>query len=517
MSNKVKIVRQKDVFKVVCSAVNNMVDFIRPTYGPANNKIIVDKFAYKMTMDDGVQGARDYEESFNPEENAVVRLVREVAVRTNDRQGDGTTSSLIILQAIINEVARRSRFDGRKVVLELKQGLEELKTQLTKNSIQIKTKEDLKKVAMVSFDDEKIAEMIADTYYKLGPEGIITIDRSPTMETVIEKTEGLKLKSGYISPYMITNPSRMETVIEKPYILITDYRLTEANDLFPILDKMAKDNKRQLVIIADNVEGNALATLVVNMSHVMNQQTGKPGSFQVVAIAAPREGNKQILLEDLALMTGAKMFSQSKGDKVDKAEIKDLGRCERFISIREESIMVGPKGRKGEVGVAVTTLRQAIKNEKNEKKKEELKKRLGMFTNTLAVIKVGALTDNEQKALKYKVEDCVHSVKSAYQHGVVPGSGIALAGVKTSSPILNEALKYPHRQLMENMGITDNKNRNEKNTLNVVTMKEGHFMEVGVVDPVDVLIAGAESAVSIASILLTSAGMLVEYNDETTK
>lgn len=512
MSNtEVTIVKDK-TFEVIKSAVNKMVDMIRPTFGPASNKIIISKLTHFMVVDDGVQIARDFELS-DPSENAVVRLIRETAVKTNDRVGDGTTGALIMLQAIINEVGRKNKVDGRKIELELKKAIPEVREQLKKSKKEIKTKEELKKAALVSFDDEKIAGMIADTYFKLGKDGVITIDRSPTMETTVELTDGTKIERGYISPYMVTNPDRMETVIEKPYILITDYRITEATDIMPIMEKMAKDNKRTLIIIAENVEQNALATFVVNLSHIVNPQTGKLGTFQGVCIVAPGGENRTNVLEDIALLTGAKMFTQSKGDKLDLAEIKDLGRCERFICRQDESIIVGPKGVKADVNKAISSLKSAIENEKVQSKKDALVHRLAVFTNTLAVIKVGAPTDNEQKSLRYKVEDCVNAVKSAFRNGVVAGAGLALARLKTSSPLLNEALQYPHRQLCENMSIDSDRSIDtlkKDDAMNVVTGEIGNFMEVGVMDSMDVVLAGVESAISIASMLVTSTGMVVE-------
>jgi len=509
MSNTdIKIVKEK-TFETIKSAVNQMVDTIRPTFGPASNKVIIDTPMYfsPLAVDDGVQIARDFKLE-DPAENAVVKFIKETAIKTNDRAGDGTTGALIILQAIVNEVSRKNKVDGRKIELELKRGFEELQKQIRKSAKQIKTKEDLKKVALISFDDEKIAEMIAELYFKLGKDGIITIDKSPTMTTSVEMTEGVKLDNGYISPYMVTNPERMETVIEKPYILITDYRLMEGADIMPIMEKMLAEKKNALVIIAENVEGNALATLVINLTHITNPQTRKQGHMNAVAIVAPAD-DRQTKLDDLAILTGAKMFTQSKGDKIETATLKDLGRAERFICRQDESIIVGPRGNKSDIDVAVKSLRTAIANEKVESKKAKLEMRLGMFTNTLAVIKVGAPTDNEQKALKYKVEDCVNAVKSAFKNGVVCGAGLALARAKTTSPLLNEALKYPHRQLMENMGM-DEIELAPETALNVVTGEKGNFMDVGVMDSADVLLAGVESAISTACILVTSARMIVE-------
>ena len=500
MSTKIT---HQDTFKTILSAVNKMVDFIKPTFGASSNKIIIDKLAWRMVCDDGVQAARDFELE-DPSENAVVKLIREVAIKTNDRVGDGTTGAMIIAQAIINEVAKKPSFDGRKVELEIKKGLVEVKEALLKASKQIKTKEDLKKVAKISFDDEKVATMLSDIYYKIGKDGVITIDKSPTMETYPEMSQGIKIDRGYISPYMITNPERMESVIEKPYILFTDYRITEINDIIPLMNKMAEANKRDLVVICENMEQSALATAVANRLQ---------GKFLLIAVTAPTDGDRTIILEDMALATGAKMFTASKGDKLELAEIKDLGRAERFICKREESIIIAPKGDKKNILMTIAQLESAIQSEENESQKKELLKRLGMFKNSIAVIKVGAPTEQEQKTLKYKVEDAVNSVKAAYKGGVVCGAGLMLSRITTSSPILNKALKYPSQQILINAGM-DEIPLKEDEAYNFVSKKQGNYFEVGVIDPTDVLIAAVESAVSIASILLTSSGMIVESQDK---
>jgi len=502
---EIKVVQDK-TFEVIKSAVNQMVDFIRPTFGPASNKVLIDRFTHHMVVDDGVQIARDFELP-DPAENAWVKVIRETAVRTNDRVGDGTTSSLIMLQSIINEVARRGKRDGRKIALELQKGLIEVREQLRKASHEVKSKDELKKVALISFDNEEIAEMVSELYWKLGKDGVITIDKSPTMETSVDLSEGVKIDRGYLSPYMIINPERMESVIEKPSILITDYRLTETDDILPIMNKMVTANKRELVIICDNMEQSALATAVVNKIQ---------GKFLIIAINAPATADRKVTLEDIALMTGAKMFTESKGDKLDEATLADLGHATRFICRREESVIVGPKGKKTEISTAIKSLRSALENEPDENKKKGILDRLAMFTQSVAVIKVGASTESEQKALKYKVEDTINSVKSAYKGGVVCGAGVALARLKTSSPILNEALQYPHRQLLENMGIEPHITLKGE-VMNVVTGEVGPYLAVGVVDPVNVLIAGVESAVSIASILVTSSGMIVESVIKQTK
>lgn len=501
--------------QVIQSAVDKLVNLIKPTYGPATNKVIINKLTHRLPVDDGVQIARDFEIKDNPAEAAVVNVVKETAIKTNDLVGDGTTGALIMLQGIIRERFKRHNKSGREIELELKKALQEFKVSIRKDVKEIKTKEELEKVALVSFDDKKIATMIADLYWRLGDNGksredvTITVDKSKTMETYAETSDGCKITTGYISPYMVTNQQRMETELENPYILLTDYRLTEDSDLLPIMDKVVKE-KGRLVVIAENVEQSALSTMVINLSHVINPQTQKRGIIQSVAISIPKEVDRTNFLEDLALLTGARVFSVNKGDKLDTAELKDLGRADKFICRRDESILVGPRGKKAVIATAITSLRTAIDNEKDQSIKNVLQTRLGMFTNSIAVIKVGAATDNEQKALKYKVDDAVNAVRAAYVGGVVCGSGLALARVKTSSSILNEALQYPARQLRENMGLDYDVKLKEGEAHNVVTGKTGPFLEVGVIDPVDVLIAGVESAVSIASILITSSGILVE-------
>ena len=501
--NQITLVSDK-TFEVVKSTVKKLADFVRPTFGPSSGKVIISKFTHTAVIDDGVQIARDFELP-DPSENTVAKIIREVAVRTNDRVGDGTTGSILMLEAIINE-ASKSKLTPREIEIELKRGQEEVSKELRSRSQTIKTKEDLKKVSKVSFDNESIAEMISSTYFKLGKDCTITLDKSPTMDTFVHTTDGVEIPRGYISPYMIVNPEKMETVSEKPYILITDYRITETTDIMPIMNLLAAQEKRELIVICENMEGSALATAVVNKMQ---------GKFLLVAIAAPSGDNRKIFLEDLALLTGAKMFTESKGDKLSEATISDLGRAEKIITRKEETIIVNPKGDKKAVSSAVKSLQSAISSETKESVKKELEQRLGVFTNTIAVIKVGAPTDNEQKALKYKVEDAVNSTRVAYRGGVVCGGGLALARITTSSPILNKALKYPAIQLFSNMG-GDNVNEYlaEKQAWNLVTGERGDPLKVGVIDPTDALIAAVDSAVSIASVLITSTGMIVESPKE---
>ena len=495
----IKII-QKDTQEIIKSAIDKAVNLIKPTYGPSSNKVIISKVLNKLTVDDGVLIARDLELE-DPVENAVWFEAKHTAIRTNDRVGDGTTGALIILQAIIAEASKSRRFEGRKVEKELKKGVAEAKEQLIAQAKPIKTLAELEKVARISFDDEKISKTIAEAWFKLGKEGVLTVDRSGTMETFSDLADGIKIERGYISPLMVTN-EKQEALIEKPYILITDYRITEVNDILGIMSILAKENINTLVTISDNIEQQALATVNINIFQ---------GKFMNVCINAPFQGpERSVFLQDLAVMTGAKFFSQEKGDKLSEAKKEDLGRAGRFISRKDSSVIIGPKGKKDKITELISGLNISLSMAKDDREKQATQSRLARITGKIGVIKVGASTAGEERALQFKVDDSIHAVHAAYKGGVVAGGGVALASLKTSSPILNEALQEPFKQLKENVGLESHRPLKKGEAINVVTGHIGPFAKVGVMDPVDVLIAGIESAVSIASLLLTASGMIVE-------
>jgi chaperonin GroEL len=499
----------KDPFDIIQRAVVKAVDLVKPTYGPASNKVIISKLTHQLVVDDGVQIMRDLELK-DPSEHAVLKVIREVAIKTNDRAGDGTTGSMIMLGAIVGEVATFHRRDGHKIERELKKGLLEATEQLRAQAKPVKTLEELKKVARISFDNEEVSTLIADTWFKVGKEGVVTVDSGPTMKTTSELSEGIKLANGYISPLMVNNPERMEAVLEKPLILITDYRLTEGSDIIELLNLMAKAGKGKLLVIAENVEQSALSTLIINQAHLINPMTGKPGVMQSIAVVGPGSDNSTTL-EDIALLTGATVFSQSKGNRLQNAKIEDLGQADRVIARRDGSVIIGPKGKKDVIKKAIAELTSALEAAERQSDKDKIQKRLAFFANKIAVIRVGAPTDQEQRALRYKIEDSINAVKAAFKGGVVCGGGLALSRITTSSPILNNALKAPAKQLVDNMGgIELERPLKSDEACNVITGKIGKFMDVGVIDPVDVLIAGVESAVSVASLLVTTSGMIVE-------
>ncbi len=497
-------IEHKGSFQIILSAIRKMTDFIAPTFGPAANKVIIDRPMYRMVVDDGVQIARDFELS-DTAENAVVRIIKEVAIKTNDRVGDGTTGSLIMLRAIMDEVAKQNNKDGRLISGELKKAAEEAKNQLLSLARKISKREDIERVARISFDNPEIASLISNLLIKIGKDGVITLEQSNTMSTISERQDGIEFNSGYISPYMITDPQRAEANFTNPYILVTSYRLTNANDVIPIMNALMAQGKRELLIIADNVESDALATLVVNRMQ---------GKFIAVAVQSLQGEDKQQFLEDICVLTGATLFTETKGNRIDQATIESLGKASRAIVRQRKTTIVGGKGRKVDIEKAKQNIHAQLESNPREGEKSELNIRLARFINGVAVIKVGAPTEAEQKSLKYKVEDVINATKAAMRGGVVAGAGMALNRLTTSSPILNKALKSPWNQLMANAGIDDLTYVKSNDVLNIVTGESGDYFKVGVIDPVEVLIAQIESAVSIASILITSHGILVEEKDE---
>ena len=482
-----------------------MVDFIAPTFGPAANKVIIERPMYRMVVDDGVQIARDFELT-DAAENAVVKVIKEVAIKTNDRVGDGTTGSLIMLRSIMEEVAKQNFKDGRLISEELKRAADEAKSQLLFDAKKITRCEDIERVARISFDNQEIATLVSGLLTKIGKDGVIALEQSNTMSTTSERQDGIEFNNGYISPYMITDPQRAEANFANPYILVTSYRLTNANDVIPIMNALMAQGKRELLIIADNVESDALATLIINRMQ---------GKFVTVAVQCPQGEDKQQFLEDICTLTGATLFTETKGNRVDQATVEMLGKANRAVIKQKKTTIVGGKGHKSDIEKAKQKIHAQLESNPRESEKEALYLRLARFINGVAVVKVGAPTEAEQKSLKYKVEDVINATKAAMRGGVVAGAGVALSGITTSSPILNKALRAPAIQLCENMSIEyafDSKKKSE--AYNMVTKERGDYFKIGVIDPVEVLIAQIESAVSIASILVTSHGILCEEPDK---
>lgn len=475
---------------LIYEAVDKLVNFVKCTYGPASNKIIIERGRGQEILDDGVTTAKEFELS-DEFENSIVKLVKEVAIKTNDRVGDGTTSSLIMLQAIMQEI--RDTKDGdeykaREVIEQLQRGLKEFKTQIKARAKQISTEEDLRKVAYISFNNEEMAKVIAKIFFELGHEGIVTIEESKSMETSCDIVKGLRFPRGFISSYFINNSERAETVLDNPYILVTDKEIYDVNDIKPLLEKALKSG-RQVVILADDVRGEALGMLVV---------TYLKNGYLCPAVKAPYYSNdKYEFLMDVAELTGANFAVANVNKNLKDLELEDLGIAEKVVINKDSTTIIGGKGKN--LDEYVKKMRGMVETIDSELKKDKIKERIAKLTSGVAVIKVGGATENEMKSLRYKVEDAVNATRVAFKEGVVPGAGTTLAAIETTSLILNAALQVPHQVLLENLEIEQ--------------------LEVGedIIDPVEVLIAGVESAISIVNLLINTKGILVEKNEPVKK
>lgn len=472
---------------LIFEAVDKLVDFVKPTYGPAQNKVILQRGRFQEVLDDGVATAKEFE-LVDEFENAVVKLVKEVAIKTNDRVGDGTTSSLIMLQALMQEIRKDDKRRARDVMAELQKGLEEFKENIKSKAKQITTKEDLKKVAYISFNNEKMAEVISEILFTLGHEAIVTIEESKSLETTHTIVQGLQFPRGFASSYFINNAEKAETILEKPYILVTDREIVDVKELLPLLNKVIDSGNRQLVILADDVRGEALATLIINYVKGV-------GLFP--AVRAPYYSNdKYEFLMDVAELTGAAFIAGDLGRKLEDTELEHLGMADKVILTKDSTTIIGGRGKNLEE--YTKKLQAIIETTDSDLRKDKLKERLAKLTSGVAVIKVGGATENEMKALRYKVEDAVNATRVAYKEGVVKGGGKTLEECgTTSSPVLNKALQYPYRQLCTNLEVDE--------------------LEIGedIIDPVAVLMAGVESAISIVSLLITTKGILVDKIEKT--
>lgn len=468
----------QQTWPIIIKAVNELCDFVKPTFGPASNRVIVQQGRGIGALDDGVAISEMFELE-DELENAVIKVIKEVAKKTNDRVGDGTTGSLIILQALINEIGKPK--EANKIIAELHKGLAEFKTEIQKRAKTINSKDELARVAYIAFNNESIAKVIAETLWEIGHEGITTVEESDSLETTHEIVKGLQLPKGFKNPYFINNPEKAEVILEKPYILVSDREIVDGKDILPILDKVIKSGNRQLLVIADDIRGEALAIMIINKVK---------GNAMFCAVDAPYYSNRKYEgLMDVATLTGAN-FQMGVVQDLKNLELEDLGSADRVIITKDSTTIVGGKGKN--LDDYVNELKALIKSSKSELDKSKMEERLAKLTSGVAVIKVGGATENEMKALRYKVEDAVNATKVAYKSGVVKGAGLTLKDIKTSSKLLNRALEYPHRQLLENSGI-----------------KELEINE-GIIDPVEVLIAQVESAVSIVSLLISTKGILVD-------
>jgi chaperonin GroEL len=512
----------------ILRGVNLLSDAVSVTLGPKGRNVVIEKsFGAPTVTKDGVTVAKEIEleDKF---ENMGAQMVREVASKTSDVAGDGTTTATVLAHAIFRE--------GSKVVaaganpMDVKRGVdkavEAAVEALKKLSTPTKGKKEIAQVGTISANgDETIGNIIAEAMEKVGKEGVITVEEAKTLETTLEVVEGMQFDRGYLSPYFVTDPERMEAVLEEPYILIHEKKISAMKDLLPLLEQVARGGK-PLLIIAEDVEGEALATLVVNKLR---------GTLQVVAVKAPGFGDRRkAMLEDIATLTGGRMIAEELGIKLEAVSLKDLGRAKRVTVDKDNTTLVDGAGKKSDIEGRVKTIRAQIEETTSDYDREKLQERLAKLAGGVAVVKVGAATEVEMKEKKARVEDALHATRAAVEEGIVPGGGVAyLRALPTvealklegdqqiGANIVKRALEEPLRRIAGNAGlegsIVVNKVREATTPsfgFNAQTEQYEDLTEAGVIDPTKVARVALQNASSVASLMLTTEAMVAEKPKE---
>lgn len=505
-----------DARQQLMAGVQKLADAVRITMGPKGRNVVLDKsYGAPTITNDGVTIAKEIELE-GKFENMGAQLVKEVATKTNDKAGDGTTTATVLAHAIIVEGLRNVTAGANPMVL--KEGMLHaaglLAEELAKMSKQITTKEEIAQVATISAQDPKVGELLAEVMDMVGNDGVITVEESNTMGLEKEVVEGMQFDNGYISPYMVTDPSRMEAVVEDAHILITDKKLSSIQELLPLLEKVAQTGKKELVIIAEDVDGDALATLVLNKLR---------GTFSVLAVKAPAFGDRRKeMLKDIAALTGGQVISDELGLKIEETELIHLGQAHKVIATKDETVVVDGKGDKAEVEARVNEINVLFDKSNSEFDREKLAERKAKLVGGVGIIRVGAATEVELKEKKHRIEDALSATRAAVMEGIVPGGGTALLQASrvlenvegdtdfvTGVHIVHKALSSPLFQIATNAGkegaVIVDKVLNSAEGFGYDAAKDEFvdMIKAGIVDPKMVTRSALENAVSIASIFLT--------------
>ncbi|MDB9944405.1 chaperonin GroEL [bacterium] len=523
-----QIIFDEDVKKSLKKGVDAVANAVKVTIGPRGRNVIVDKgYGGPTITNDGVSIAKEItlKDKF---ENMGAEIVKEVANKTNDLAGDGTTTATVLTQALVNEGLRQTTMGLNPMAVRT--GMEHASNDVVKAlhemAKQISTSEEIKQVATISAENEEIGTKIAETIDKVGKDGVVTVEESQSFGIETELTEGMEFDRGYVSPYMITNTERMESEYKDAQILITDAKISTAQQILPLLEKIAQAGKKELVIIAEDIEGEALATFVVNKLR---------GGFSVLGVKAPGYGDrKKDILEDIAVTTGGQVISEDIGLTLENVELNQLGKADRVVSTKDRTTIVGGSAEKADIDSRVDSLRAQLAATESKFDKEKIEERIAKLGGGVAVIKVGAATETEMKYLKLKIEDAVNATRAAIEEGIVPGGGTSLAKAASvvsgrvdkelsreelvGYRIVLKALEEPLKQIAENAGKTDGAVIVEK--VKELGDNAGYdavageviddMIQAGIIDPVKVARAGVQNSVSAAGILLTSEAAIAD-------
>ena len=495
---------------------------VKVTLGPKGRNVVLDKkWGSPNITKDGVTVAKEIELE-DPYENMGAQLVREVASKTNDVAGDGTTTATVLAESIVREGLRYVTAGGNPIAVKrgIELAVEKVVDEIKKLAIPVKGKEEVAQVASIAGNDPEIGEVIADAIDKVGKDGVITVEESKGLATDLEVVEGMQFDKGYVSPYMVTDGERMEAIFENPLILIHEKKISAAADLIPLLEKIAQ-SRRPLVIIGEDVDGDALATLVVNKLR---------GTLQAVAVKAPGFGDRRkSMLEDIAILTGGTFISEDLGIKLENADMPMLGQAAKVVVTKENTTIIEGKGTAEAVQARINVIRKQIETTDSNYDREKLQERLAKLSGGVAVIKVGAATETELKEKKHRFEDALSATRAAVEEGIVPGGGITYINVigtldnigetndeKVGVSIVRRALEEPLRQIAENAGMEGSvvveRIKHEKKGVgfNAVTGEYVDMVKAGIVDPVKVTRSALENAASIGSLILTTESLVAE-------
>jgi chaperonin GroEL len=512
--------------------IDALADAVKTTLGPRGRHVALDKkFGAPNVTHDGVTVAKEIELE-DPFENMGAQLLKEAATKTNDVAGDGTTTATVLAQAIIHEGFKNVAAGANPMEVRrgLEKGLERVVQAIKDMATPVQGRDDIAHVATISAADAEIGGILADIFDKVGKDGVITVEDGKGLGLEVEFTEGMKFDRGYISPYFVTSAERMESVLEDPYILVTDKKISAIADLLPVLEKVLQSGRKDFLVVAEDVDGDALATLVVNKLR---------GTLNALAVKAPGFGDRRKeMLQDMAILTGGTVISDETGRKLDSATLEDLGRARRVVANKDETTVVEGHGTSDQIQARIAQIKAQIEITTSDYDREKLQERLAKLSGGVAVVKIGAATEIEQKLRKSRVEDAISATKAAAEEGIVPGGGVVLlnaaeklAELKLEGDqavgvrALKRALEEPLRQLVENAGlegsvVVEEVRRAQKaqNSVNVgfdVAAEEyTDLVKRGVIDPAKVTRSAAENAVSIAGMILTTEALITEVPEK---
>jgi len=523
-----QIIYDEEARRALERGVNSLAHTVTVTLGPKGRNVVLDKkFGSPQITNDGVTIAREIELE-DPFENMGAQLVKEVATKTNDVAGDGTTTATLLAQAIIRDGLKNIAAGANPMIMRrgIEKAVQAVVSELENMSVPVETREDISHVAAISADDESIGNLIADAMEKVGKDGVITVEESKGFTTDLKVVEGMQFDRGYISPYMVTDTERMEAVLEEPYILLTDRKVSNIHDLLPLLEKIVQQGKA-LLLVAEDVEGEALATLVVNKLR---------GTFTCVAVKAPGFGDRRkAMLEDIAVLTGGQVVSEDLGIELKNVEMDMLGRARQVRISKEESVIVDGYGDTEEIKKRINQIRTQIEDTTSDFDKEKLQERLAKLAGGVAVIEVGAATETEMKEKKLRIEDALSATRAAVEEGIVSGGGIVYLNVirvldkldkelegdeATGMQIVKRSLEDPVRVIADNAGAEGSviveklKSEEEGVGFNVMNNKFENMIKAGIVDPTKVARSAIQNAASISALFLTTEAVVTDIPEK---